>query len=429
MTATGGPFLWLAAMLLAAFALPAWQRPIMDPDLWWLLWSGDMILNGSLPAANLLSWTAEEHPWTSHEILVAALYAAAGIEGMPVLRGLVVSATLLLVLLASWRPRCAWASLLALGWVILMVRYGRTERALSVGNLLLAAEMALLVAAPARRWAMPAAALLVAVWASAHGSFVVGLLALAIFDWRWGLAAAAGTLANPYGWHVWELVVGYGTGADVRGLVHATIEEWMPPRLDDPWTLARLAALALAAGLLAWRRQWRPLLLCAALTALSLKHVRFLDIAAIALAPWLAIALAEVLPERRERLAAAPLLAAAVLLAALPGSPGLDRNLYPLSLPFAGLQNSRLWNDHYLGGFLGYHGVKVFWDSRNDCVPFDVYRDGVAIERETPGWQDILDRWRIDTVVTASAGKVAALAQSGWRRTAREGEVTVLTRP
>lgn len=422
------PFAWLAVAVLIPFVLPAWRNPLLDPDLWWLLWSGGRILDGWLPDRNALSWVAPDQPWTSHEYLVAALYAGVGVESMALLRGIVVTATAGLVVVTVWRRECAWAGVLAIFWFAFMVAYGRTERALSVGNLLMAVEMALLVG-PRRTWRLAAAALLVALWTSVHGSFVVGLLVLALADWRWGVAAALGTLANPYGWHVWELVVGYGTGADVRGQVHATVQEWMPPDPGDPATLGRLVCLGLAGLLLAWRRQTRALLLWAAVAILAARHVRFLDVAGIVLAPALADALAVLLPPRREPLQPWPLLAAAGLLVALRGTPGVDTSQYPPDLPFAELRGHRLWNDHSLGGYLGYHGVANFWDSRNDCVPAEVYADGVTIERESAGWLALLDRWRIDRVVTASPAKEDNLMAQGWRVTGRAGSVRILARP
>ncbi|PZR82412.1 MAG: hypothetical protein DLM65_03940 [Candidatus Aeolococcus gillhamiae] len=72
MTSPGGLFL-SAVMLAAAFPLTA---PIRDPDFWWHLRSGQLILqNGSLLHTDPFTYTVSSHVWTMHEWLSEVLFA------------------------------------------------------------------------------------------------------------------------------------------------------------------------------------------------------------------------------------------------------------------------------------------------------------------------------------------------------------------
>src|SRR3970040_887307 len=46
------------ALLVWRATRDAWPAPLLDPDLWWQLWSGEQMLRGVFPRENALSWTA-----------------------------------------------------------------------------------------------------------------------------------------------------------------------------------------------------------------------------------------------------------------------------------------------------------------------------------------------------------------------------------
>ena len=101
--------------------------------------------------------------------------------------------------------------------------------------------------------------LLFAVWANAHGGWIVGIGVLAAWGacvaiagrvpWAWAagsvLLALAGSLATPYGTGLWRFL-----WATV-GLGRADITEWQPATADVAFLAAWAAAAALLA--LAWR--------------------------------------------------------------------------------------------------------------------------------------------------------------------------------
>ena len=72
LTSPGGLFL-CAVMIAAAFPLTA---PIRDPDFWWHLRSGQLILQaGGLLRTDPFTYTVSNHLWTMHEWLTEVLFA------------------------------------------------------------------------------------------------------------------------------------------------------------------------------------------------------------------------------------------------------------------------------------------------------------------------------------------------------------------
>jgi hypothetical protein len=73
LTSPGGLFL-SAVMIAAAFPLTS---PIRDPDFWWHLRGGQLILqNGGLLHTDPFTYTVSSHVWTMHEWLSEVLFAA-----------------------------------------------------------------------------------------------------------------------------------------------------------------------------------------------------------------------------------------------------------------------------------------------------------------------------------------------------------------
>ena len=435
------PFAWLTTLFALGFLWQPWMRIVDDPDYGWLVWLGNNLLSGTVPRTNGFSWTVPDMPWVSHEALVGLVYAAAGPDWVAWLRGIVISATVVLLLVLTHRRNNPIASCAAFTWAIALIVCGVSERPLSWGNLMLALVTLLVTGKKPARWRFVLAALMVGLWANIHGSFIIGVFIVGLANWRWGIAAALATLANPYGIHLWELVIGYGAGEGVTGLLRGVINEWSSPDFTDPMTVLRFALLFLAGALIVWthartddgkwdwRDAWRPALLFLALTALALDHWRFIDVAAIALAPWLATALERLMPTRRAALPWPQFAIMLPVLAFLSRDVGIDRKLYPLDLPFEELQGKRLWNNFRLGGYLGQHGVRVFWDGRNDCYTTEIFRDGLTIQWMRPGWQDRLDKWRIDAILSIQPRLVDLLKENGWQEQGKWGDVTLLTRP
>src|SRR5436305_1343076 len=76
---------WL--LFVAIFSLAA--VPPLDPDLWWHLANGRLIVaTGSIPHLDLYSFSAAGHPWVMHEWLSdLAMFGLHQFGGLPLLVG------------------------------------------------------------------------------------------------------------------------------------------------------------------------------------------------------------------------------------------------------------------------------------------------------------------------------------------------------
>lgn len=389
----------------------------MDPDFWWQLWAGEQMHAGQFPYRNALSWTAPTERWVSHEPLVAYVYAQAGLDWLWLVRGLLVSATGITLLHLGWRKDHVLASCVAIVWALFLYKYGISLRALTWGNLLLGICVILLFRSRAA-WRLPITVLLIWVWAQVHGSFVLGVFLLLLVDWRWSVLAFMLTAINPNGFELWALIFGYGAGTGSEALVHEFIREWLPLWSAGRSGLIPATALVFAGGLILTGKSHRPKIIFLALAVLAIRHQRYCDVVVMGCLPFVADRLSELLPPRSGASATPYAIGLFTLLAILQSRATPFTPWYPPDLPAMIPAGARLFNDFRLGGFLGWHGVKVFYDSRNDCYPPEVLREGFAIERQEAGWETILSRWSIDHVVTANAALVTALKEQNWEQVA-----------
>jgi hypothetical protein len=122
--------IFLAVLFLGLFALAA--RNAADPDLWWHLKTGQLIVESkSVPHADPFSFTRAGQPWIAHEwlsdVLLYELQSTAGQAGLIVTFAAVIAGAFLLLYLRcgsnssspEWRPS-------ALRW--LLGRYGECGR-------------------------------------------------------------------------------------------------------------------------------------------------------------------------------------------------------------------------------------------------------------------------------------------------------------
>jgi hypothetical protein len=438
----------IAFAVLAVRILTPWRQPVGDPDFWWLSWFGNQWLHGSMPTHNGFSWTAPNTPWITHEPGVGIIDALAGPAYLGLVRCLLLGATWLVLTYTAWRPDGGRALPFALVWAMLLISWGVSERALSWGNLMMAVTVALTTPArlltgqekligwgnsdrapatvqPAR---LALAALAVGIWANLHGSFLIGVMLVGLADWRWGVAAALATLANPHGVYLWGLLSRYTPDAHVGQFIQQVLVEWGPLDLRSANGLLQLGLLLVALPVI-WPLRWRPVLLWAIFSAMALRHTRFSDLAGIGLLPWVSAGLAR-------RLAPldvpSPIPAAAVLIAVaavvLPW-PHFDPARFPPDFPYAKLEGHRVWNEYQLGGYLGAHGVPVFWDPRVDCYPVNVLADGVTIQIDARQRLAVLQRWKVDRVVAWSPAILDPLRHAGWTDDGGAGDIHILAAP
>jgi hypothetical protein len=315
------------------------------------------------------------------------------------------------------------------------------------------------LSSPPRRIALPLFVLLLfAAWANLHGSFLMGLGVLAGFtigragdvlrrtgslravahDRRVGrgtmflILAALGTTLNPYGWRVYEALWGVSSNLNLADLV-----EWKPLAL---WMAQGRAALAVSIGLFGLylltprRISTTELLLLIGLGAATLSSSRMIvwwgPIAAYyaslhATAVWQRWRRSRSVGRASARLrwtwptlqkAVVGLVAVSVALACTPlagalmrgrdGDPHLSLSARtPIDAtdflcrhpPRRQVFNTLEWGDYLL--WAGPRGLEVFVASHVHVVPRPVWQDYLRVITLEPGWQEILNRYRVDTAI------------------------------
>lgn len=451
----------LEAVVLGVFFMLA-LRPPPDADTFLHLATGRLVLAGTIPAADPFSHTIAGQSWIAHEWLAAAV-----LEALHRLGGLalvvwagafaclaaLIAVRRLLDLEEVTSPLARVAALLIAGICIRNVVLPRPH---VITLVFLAAELVLLArvrrgASLASLCALPP---LFVAWGNAHGGFILGGLPLgvagldALADARagdprarrrflalfaCGLASIAALCLNPHG----PALLAFPFGFDARAPHLALVDEWKPPDYRGENRLHALVLIALVAVPLLWPARARAGEVAGiALTVhLALSAVRNQFLLALFAAPALARCLergvregplapldARLAATARRAGTALPLaLLAAAALALAVRADWQPRATMPVDaasyLTDRGL-TPRLFNDYAFGGYLLWRGQRVFIDGRIEIYhQHGVLPDYLAIAELRPGWDRLMERYRIDAAVLPPASPLAAaLASRGWRR-------------
>jgi hypothetical protein len=476
---TDGPRPRLSFAQLLVFAvvvLPAvvaLRASMPTIDLAYQIRAGDIMLDTHhLLRTDLFTFTEFGHPWLNQQwgaqILLALLYRAGGWETIAMTRAAIAAVSFWLLYRAC-RARGAGvrpAAWLSLGGLLVAI-YGFVPRPQMFAFLLFAVTLAIVADRtrhPRLLWLLPIVTL---VWANLHGSFFLPpiVLVLASLEDRRSsvpsagrpiLVAAACVVAatvNPYGLRVWRYVVDLSTNPEVR----RTIEEWQPPRLATFTGFVFFASVvAVAAIALRHRRQlgWPRLLGLALFFVIGVTAVRGIIWWSLA-APLL---IADLFPGRSGRKDDPRTVntAIAVMLVIL----GL---IYlPWFRPtFASSATSGTTTD----GLLAYAperytarvaeyvppGSRVFaaeiwasWfeltvpddpvmiDPRIELFPSSVWRDYDVVSSAGEGWQQILNRWKVDVLALSEdqqSDLIAAIeGDPNWQRLYSDDDGVLLVR-
>ena len=464
---------------LAAFVLTACTMAtavvattkLYDPDVWWVAAAGrEMFASARIPRENLFSFTEPHHAWLMHEWLLGPPYAL-GLERLGpaflVFCGLLVSSVGLFFILAGTvgRARHAGAGL-ALALVSVLFFGARLLSARPTGVALLF-PLALCLVAFAPRLSAGGALLSVAVelvWTNAHGSFPLGLVLLAVAwldadaDRRLRLGtlvlALLVTMVNPRGLSLYGFVFGYAFGdAGIYRMIHRQIMEFRS--VVGAWGntvgpvdlvgLALLLALSGSAVVVAKHRVRASF--CLLLLVGALAQVRHVELAGLLgcqlMVPW-----ADELWERfrlvRTGEAQSPRVSYRWLIAT-PLALGVGLFLFSTARRppgellargpalLHGLRSVREGSHLYVpfseaGVAIWYgfpRGVRVFFDSRNDCYSPETWRSFLQLgERGIPKpvARQILDQSHTDAVLIPKGHPLSFLGdEPGWAQQFAEG--------
>jgi hypothetical protein len=295
----------VAACVFSTTMIVAATTPITDPDGWWVAAAGRaMLATHAVPRANVFSFVEPAHAWIMHEWLLGPLYAL-GLEhvGPSVFAAMAVAlqAAALAAIVGGTVGRARQGAAGVAMALLAIVFFGGRFLVARPTSVALLFPIALALVAFGRRFtptSLLATSLIELAWTNTHGSFPLGVVLLLVAaverrrDRSLRLAAACvaalATLVNPYGLALHRFVWGYFAGTDgIYRAINANIQEFGP--LTRAWGgavgvvnvvgLALFAALALSA--LRTRVYRVRALFCLALFALALLHARHLELAGL----------------------------------------------------------------------------------------------------------------------------------------------------
>ncbi|MEX0832527.1 MAG: hypothetical protein WD276_01430 [Actinomycetota bacterium] len=407
-------------------------------DLAYNIRAGEIMLRTyDLVRTDVFSFTAAGLPWFDQQwaaqVLLAFVHGAGGWSLVAILRAGLVGAIYLFVYLSC---RQADAGVRPSAWLTIssfLVGVGAlSPRPQLIGMALFAVTVWTTASRhkhPARMWLVPA---LTIVWANTHGSFFLAPLFLSLVWFqdlherrpaasttaKIAVLSLAATLINPYGLGVWHYVISLST----NDVVTRFIQEWQPPTVRHFGGAVFLASAVGVAIVLVRRRKktpWPALLTLGAFLIMGLFALRGIVwwsiVAPVIIAGLLPKAQGARQPDPPKRL---NLAIAAVLVALGISFLPVFRDHNPLT------QNKPLLSDAPPGVTAGLRAVlepgdRMFapqrwgsWfelalprnpvavDSRIEVIPESVWADYVTVSFGQEGWQQVLDRWDVNVVIT-----------------------------
>jgi hypothetical protein len=472
---------FVAILALGLFTMAA--RNISDPDVWWHLRTGQLILqNHSLFHTDPYSFTRFGQPWINHEwlseVLLFGIYRLSGFGGLIVTFAIVIATTLLLVFVRSpGRPYVA-ALLILWGAVASAPSWGVRPQMFS---LLLGSIFLLLLETSEDRpgllwWTAP----LMLLWVNLHAGYPIGLAFIALFLVgetleRWAspepwqiflprLKRLAGAFilclalvaVNPNGvriyWYPFETLR--------SAAMHRFIHEWFSPDFHDPTYLPLLLMLlALIAGLALAPRspRLRSLVLVLPTIPAALRSIRHIPILVLVIVPVLAeLAQAGLEVSGATRLFRRPITASTgrnltinflVLFAfvnfavfrvrhVIHQQAETEAQKFPEAAvsflqqqdPAGPMMNHYNWGGYFIWKL--YPQYRVFMDGRADVYGDSFMTDFSHSYYLTDDWDKSLQAWGIRTVVLPPDSPLVTALRSApeWKQIYGDSQTVILTR-
>ncbi len=445
-------------MLIMVFVLALRQATKLDPDLWWHIAAGEVIVNtGAIPHVDDFSFTKNGVEWVAHEwlseVLIYGIYKYAGMVALVFIFCLIIAGTLYLIYRrCEGKPYAASLAIL-LAAASSSPLYGVRPQMIT---LLLAAIYITLLEnfAENRRskllWWLP---LLMVFWVNLHAGFALGLALIGLYIVRalldgkvhlvrplaimWLISTAVVPL-NPNGFRMFS----YPYETLKSPAMAALIQEWASPDFHKitylPFALLLLgtaAVLALSSKRISKGRLFVFLILAIG----ALRSVRHIPIFALIAAPIFAEHLWTILKDRgwERSLGGAE---------AAPNGPKLAINFVLLIAVvfFAGsrvwhfAQNQRayekirnpvdavdfmetqqslgpIYNEYGWGGYLIYRlypNHRVYIDGRADVYGDQFFAETMKTHDGVGDWAGVLNRYGIRTVLLEPNAPLSNLLKS-----------------
>jgi hypothetical protein len=471
-------------IILALGLFTTATRTATDPDLWWHLRTGQLIVQThAVFHTDPYSFTRFGQPWVDHEwlsqVLIFGLYRLAGWAGLIVGFGLVIAVSFLVVFLrCPGRPYVAGVITL-LGAFASSPSWGVRPQMVT---LLLASVLLLILERSYQRpkllWWTP---LLMLLWVNLHAGYALGIALMVLFLVGDALDSAFGfqngaqpkarfrTLAfailvciavvplNPYG----AAMYAYPLETLRSRAMQSYIGEWLSPDFHQhrylPTLVLILATVALPA-LSPRRLRPREVLLLLVTTYAALRSVRHIPIFALVAVPILSELVLAWLRDRpiAKRLEGKPtpmspakawlnaILLAAFLVFAVArvryvtrhqadaeakDLPAAAVSFIAATRPPAPILNHYNWGGYFIWRL--YPGYRVYIDGRADLYG-DAFMDDLATAYYLKGtsWRSPLEKWGIRTVVLPPDAPIVTALQAlpDWETIYADKQAVVLTR-
>ena len=436
---------------------------VWDGDIWWHLRMAEYLFaNSATPRVDIFSFTTNAHSWMNHEWLSEIPYLLAWRVGG--LMGIYLTFVFLLIVImlgifyyAAKECGNVKAAFVVTCFSLFLTVVSFGPRTILFGYLFLLALLLILArfrsTGEAPLWVLPP---FFCLWINTHGSWLLGMIMMGIFiasglvggSWgridavRWTpsqlrrlVVATAASLAalfvNPF---TYELVLYPFNLAFVQKLNIAYIDEWASVDFNDARGKVVFILLAgIILGSLFSRYRWKlhELLLASFALYAGLKHIRFLFLAAILLAPLLSKMLDEIIPPYRKEIDKPALnaLVLAVLLAIViyrfPSRADLQGEVdkrFPVKA-VAYIKSHRLsgnfFHRYMWGGYLIFFArdTKTFIDSRTDIFEYTgVLKDYLDVE-QLKGSLAVFDKYKIRYALVPPDFPIAYLLKNnaGWK--------------
>jgi hypothetical protein len=426
-----------------------------------------MVEHGRIPHEDIYSFTAAGTHWVVQSWLAELAYGlfdrafgALGVRVLGAVTGALIAAFAyrLALRLSGDRLRAFWLTLGAIAASFTLW----SERPLFLGILALVGLLWLvevpdspfggrpLVALPALMW----------LWINVHGTFALGFTYVGLHllgRWAEGappwsgrerdilratLLALAVCLVNPFG----PALLVFPLELLRRGDILKDVVEWASPNFRSVQGITFAAWLAVFASCLALaprRPSRRDVIVTVPFLLLALWAQRNIALAPLVGLPVAARLTAATRPRPDpvgpvNRMLAVVVVAFGVLMSAEAlGQPDFDLEKYPVKAMRAveaqGLLGQRLLTNDSWGGYLiarWWPEQKVFLDDRYDMYPTAITNDFVRFTRLKRGWEEVLERYRIDVVVWRQDHPVSRFLERdpGWKQVYRDRLAVVLVR-
>ncbi|MGH6934017.1 MAG: hypothetical protein ACREEE_16490 [Dongiaceae bacterium] len=443
----------------------------ITPDVYWLWRGGQYILaEGRLPATDIFSWTFADQPVLLYQWLfmvgIAAVEAVAGLRGAFVLFVMLGISVYLLAPLFGAVPRkvSAFFVIAACALGLATITINLALRPMIMTSAFLLAQYVIVQRSRGgqigRLPALVLSAVVYALWANFHNGIVLGYLSLFLFAlgdfaerrgwYRFEAAdpdiegrplpiasyiflltvALAASLANPYG----VLIYAHLASFTSQGYFAGVIEELRSPNfqmVQFQWFLVFVAGLFVAMTRITRLMSAADLLHLVVFTVLTLAVARFVV--------WAVLLYVLVMPRvlhhatalgagqkafsNLQRGSAQTRRVVGIALAGmfLPFTlwvfiqwPATDNHCVDFAGALASYQKiqqptDRLFNSPGIGSCAMALSPypRVFIDTRFDVYGEQFTGDAVRTLRLRPSWRELLNRWRIDTIVVESSWALA----------------------